>query len=80
MSSVPKDRRVAAVRIMAAACVALALMCVGLAVAWNQQREEAACWRLAAEFQLEPDGACGGGSSLASSDPGTEAPAATSRP
>lgn len=59
MSSVPvKDRRVAAVRIMAAACVALALMCLGLAVAWTQQREEAACWRLAAEFQLDPDGAC----------------------
>ncbi len=79
MSSVPKDRRIAAVRIMAAACVALALMCVGLAVAWNQQREEAACWRLAAEFQLEPEGACRG-SFWASSEPGTEAPAATSRP
>jgi hypothetical protein len=59
MSSVPvKDRRVAAVRIMAAACVALALMCVGLAVAWNQQREEAACWRIAAEFQRVPESDC----------------------
>jgi len=72
MSSVPKDRRVAAVRIMAAACVVLALMCLGLAVAWTQQREEAACWRLAAEFQLEPEGACSR-PFWASSEPGNEA-------
>ena len=59
MSSEPKDRRLTAVRIMAAACVAMALMCVGLAVAWNQQREEAACWRVAAEFELFPETECG---------------------
>lgn len=74
MSSVPiKDRRVAAVRIMAALCVVLALMCIGLAVAWTQQREEAACWRLAAEFQLEPDGACHSSFWASSDEPGNEA-------
>ena len=74
MSSVPiKDRRVAAVRIMAALCVVLALMCMGLAVAWTQQREEAACWRLAAEFQLEPDGACHSSFWASSDEPGNEA-------
>ena len=74
MSSVPiKDRRVAAVRIMAALCVVLALMCIGLAVAWTQQREEAACWRLAAEFQLDPDGACHSSVWASSDEPGNEA-------
>lgn len=36
----------------------MALMCVGLAWAFTQQREEAACWRAAAEFQLQPEGDC----------------------
>ena len=48
-----------AARILAFVCVALALMCAGLAWAWNDQRQEAACWRVAAEFQ-RPDGACHG--------------------
>lgn len=48
----------AAVRLMALACVVMAAMCVTLAWAWTQQREEAACWRAAAEFQLQPEGDC----------------------
>ncbi len=51
-------RPVVVVRIMAFACVALALMCAGLAWAWKDQRDEAACWRAAAEFQLLPEGDC----------------------
>jgi len=59
MSSAPvKDRRTLAVGIMAAVCVALALMCAGLAWAWSVEREEAACWRAAAQFQLQPEGDC----------------------
>lgn len=49
---------VVTVRILALVCVALALMCAALAWAWNDQREEAACWRAAAEFQLQPEGDC----------------------
>lgn len=45
-------------RILAGACVALAVMCAGLAMAWNAEREQAACWRAAAEFQLQPQGDC----------------------
>lgn len=76
MSDPPaKDRRTAAVRLMALTCVALALMCVGLAWAWNQQREETACWRAAAEFQLQPEGDCRS-SMWAKTDPGVEAPPA----
>ena len=76
MSSVPaKDGRVAAVRIMAIVCVALALMCLALAWAWTQQREEAACWRAAAEFQLQPEGDCRT-SFWARTEPGAE-PAAS---
>jgi hypothetical protein len=59
MSSVPaKDRRLAAVRIMAGVCALLAIICVTLAWAWNEQREEAACWRVAAEFQRVPESDC----------------------
>ena len=59
MSNAPaKDRRVAAVRIMAGVCMVLAIMCVTLAWAWNEQREEAACWRVAAEFQRIPESDC----------------------
>lgn len=43
---------------MAALCVGLALMCAGLAVAWTSERDRAACWRVAAEFQRQPDGGC----------------------
>ena len=52
------DRAVLAVRVMSVICVVLALMCAGLALAWNHQREATACWRAFAEFQLEPSGAC----------------------
>jgi|GEM_PF-7054182 len=54
------DRRVAAVRIMALVSAALAVMCVYLAHAWQVERETAACWRAAAEFQLTPEGDCRG--------------------
>jgi hypothetical protein len=55
----PKDRAVVIVRILALLCTVLALMCVGLAWAWTHERETAACWRTAAEFQLLPDSECG---------------------
>lgn len=55
------NRSVLTVRILALLCVALALMCAVLAVAWTREREVAACWRTAAEFQLTPNGECGGG-------------------
>ncbi len=47
-----------AILVMAALCVGLGLMCAWLAWAWSIQREEAACWRAAAEFQLQPEGDC----------------------
>jgi hypothetical protein len=47
-------------RIMAGVCVALAAMCLSLALAWKIQRDEAACWRAAAEFQLLPQNDCRG--------------------
>jgi hypothetical protein len=56
MSRAP--RTVITVRILALVSVALALMCAGLAYAWKTEREVAACWRTAAEFQLEPEGEC----------------------
>jgi hypothetical protein len=52
------ERSLWAVRFMALACVALALMCAALAVAWQRERESAACWRAAAQFQLQPEGEC----------------------
>jgi hypothetical protein len=52
------ERSLWAVRRMALACVALALMCAGLALAWKRERQVAACWRAAAEFQLLPDNDC----------------------
>lgn len=59
MSRGPKpDHPVAAVRILATLCVLLALMCVGLAWSWTRERDRAACWRTAAEFQLLTEGAC----------------------
>jgi hypothetical protein len=54
------ERSVIVVRVLALLCVALALMCAGLAYAWKVQREEADCWRAAAQFQLQPDGECKG--------------------
>ena len=56
----PSRRDVVAVRVMTAVSVALAVMCVYLAYAWNAERETAACWRTAAEFQFQPDGECRG--------------------
>jgi hypothetical protein len=35
------------VRLLAGACVLLALMCAGLAVAWSRKAEEASCYRQA---------------------------------
>lgn len=65
MPSAPKppdetkpDRRAAAVRLMALFSAALAVMCVWLAMAWKTEREAAACWRIAAEFQQTPEGGC----------------------
>ena len=52
------SRTIVAVRILTAVSVALAVMCVVLAWAWNEAREDAACWRLAAEFQLPAETAC----------------------
>jgi hypothetical protein len=49
---------VTAVRIMALLCVMLALICAGLAVAWRAEHDQAACWRIAAEFQRQPQGGC----------------------
>lgn len=53
-------RHVVAVRVMTALSVALAVMCAYLAFAWNTEREAAACWRTAAEFQFQPEGECRG--------------------
>ncbi|MBL8772297.1 MAG: hypothetical protein JNK30_13025 [Phenylobacterium sp.] len=55
------SRAIVAVRILTAVSVALAVMCAVLAWAWSAAREEAACWRTAAEFQLQPEGGCPGG-------------------
>lgn len=80
MSSAPaKDRRTLAVAVMAAVSAALAVICVGLAWAFTVQREEAACWRAAAEFQLQPEGDCQT-SFWAKTEPGIEAPPASARP
>lgn len=54
------NRAVAAVRLMALLSAALAVMCVYLAYAWSSEREAAACWRTAAEFQVQPGGDCRG--------------------
>jgi hypothetical protein len=59
-SSPDRARSVAAVRIMALVSAALAVMCVYLAYAWKTERDTAACWRAAAEFQLIPEGDCRG--------------------
>ena len=54
------DRTVVAVRVMTLLSVALAVMCAYLAYAWNTERNAAACWRTAAEFQYQPDDECRG--------------------
>ena len=53
----PRGER-AAIVLLAVVSVALALMCAGLAIAWKQQRDQAECWRAAAQFQLQPEGEC----------------------
>ncbi len=40
-------------------CVALALMCFGLAVMWQDQHEAAECWRAVGQYHLSPE-SCGG--------------------
>lgn len=54
------DKAVVAVRILAALSVALGLMCAGLAWMWTSEREAAACWKAAAQFQLQLEGGCEG--------------------
>ncbi|MEW5687183.1 MAG: hypothetical protein AB1942_19895 [Pseudomonadota bacterium] len=54
------DKAMMAVRFLAALSVALGLMCAGLAWMWQTERETAACWKAAAEFQLQPEGDCRG--------------------
>jgi len=44
-----------AARILAAISLALALICVALALAWTREHRAAACWREAAELDLQPD-------------------------
>lgn len=56
----PRDRTLAAVRLMALVSAALAVICVYLAYAWSSEREAAACWRTAAEFQYQPQDECRG--------------------
>lgn len=61
MSRAPRtDRAVLAVRILTAVSVALAVMCAVLAWLWKTERETAACWKAAAEFQLQLEGGCEG--------------------
>lgn len=54
------ERPLIAVRILALISVVLALMCAALAWAWTAEREVAACWRAAAQFQLQVEGDCRG--------------------
>ncbi|MFZ5719139.1 MAG: hypothetical protein ACOY5Y_06690 [Pseudomonadota bacterium] len=61
MASSPRpERLLIAVRILALISVALAAMCAVLAWAWKAERDAAACWRAAAEFQLQVEGDCRG--------------------
>lgn len=61
MSTAPPTKRaVMTVRILTLVSVALAVMCAVLAYAWKTERDTAACWRAAAEFQLQPEGECRG--------------------
>lgn len=54
------DRTVVTVRVMTLVSVALAAMCAYLAYAWTAERDAAACWRTAAEFQYQPVDDCRG--------------------
>jgi hypothetical protein len=58
----PGRRAQGTLRILTGVCVVLALMCAALAWAWNDQRAEAACWRAAVDYQLQPEGDCRGSS------------------
>lgn len=53
------SRAILTIRILALVSVALALMCAGLAWAWQDQRQQTACWRTAAQFQQVPPDDCG---------------------
>ncbi|HEX7885464.1 MAG TPA: hypothetical protein VF474_05760 [Phenylobacterium sp.] len=55
-----RNRTLAVVRLMALVSAALAVMCVYLAYAWTSERQAAACWRTAAEFQYQPPDQCRG--------------------
>lgn len=57
--SLRMSRALITVRILALVCLALGLMCAGLALAWQDQREQTACWRTAAQFQQVPPDDCG---------------------
>ena len=57
MSRAP--RTIIAVRILALVSAALGVMCAGLAWAWQDQRQQTACWRTAAQFQQVPLDDCG---------------------
>ena len=54
------ERPVIDARILALVSVLLALMSAVLAWAWSHERDRAACWKTAAEFQLLDEGACDG--------------------
>ena len=59
MSNAPRpDRSVIVVRTLALVTVVLAVICATLAMAWQSERQSAACWRVAAEFQQQPEGGC----------------------
>lgn len=45
-------------RLMAGFCMVLALMCVGLAVAYARKAEQVACYADAADLGLAPPKAC----------------------
>lgn len=61
MSTAPRtDRKVLTVRILTLVSVVLGVMCAVLAYAWKSERETAACWRAAAEFQLQLEEGCNG--------------------
>ena len=59
MSKAPwPGRPVIIIRVLAFVSVALSIMCATLAWAWQSEREKAACWRVAAEFQTQREQGC----------------------
>ena len=61
MARSPRPQRpLITVRILALISVMLAVMCAVLAWAWKTERDAAACWRAAAQFQLQVEGDCRG--------------------